>query len=164
MRIDEKKLNKLGEKISAAGLKMSIVESMTAGFFSTIWSLQTESGDYFKGSIICFDESVKAGLLKIPKELITEFSAESMEVTVAMLKGVSNLIPADIYMSITGKAYDDDKKDGPSEPGDVYIVVSGLGKVVSRKFKFQGKNAAEVFILSFNASLDMLSNFFGKEG
>lgn len=163
MRIDEKKLNRLGEKISAAGLKMSIVESMTAGFFSTIWSLQTESGSYFKGSIICFDESVKTRLLKVPKELISEFSAESMEVTEAMLKGVSNLIPADIYISITGKAYDDDKKGEPSDAGDVFIVVSFLGKVVSRKFKFQGENAAEVFVLSFNASLDILTSFFEKE-
>ncbi|VTP96191.1 Uncharacterised protein [Sphingobacterium daejeonense] len=41
-------------------------KSMPAGFFTSIWSLQTEAGNYLQGSIVCYAEDVKINVLNVP--------------------------------------------------------------------------------------------------
>lgn len=157
MMINEEKLNRIGEYFRSNKLKLSLAESMPAGFFTSIWSLQTEAGDYLEGSVVCFSEKVKIHILKVPKNLLETYSAESMEVTEAMLKGIMDTIPADIHIAITGKAYDvKQTHKNQCETGDVFLSISNKGKIISKKYHFSESNAADVFICAFNACLDLL--------
>lgn len=160
-KINEDKLNRIGEYLRSNKLKLSLVESMPAGFFTSIWSLQTEAGEYLEGSIVCFSEKVKTHVLKVPKNLLDAYSAESMEVTEAMLKSIMDTIPADIHIAITGKAYDvKQTQKNQCETGDVFLSISNKGKIISKKYHFSENNAADVFIRAFNASLDLLESEF----
>ena len=156
MEINEEKLNRIGQFISKQGFKLSLAESMPAGFFTSVWSLQTESGDYLQGSIICYAEEIKLSVLNVPNTVIQQYSAESAEVTKAMLHGLKNIIPADIHISVTGKAFSDYDKNASA--GDVFLCISFRENLKSQKIHFSATNAAEVFIKSFNASLDILES------
>lgn len=158
MEIDEGKLNQLGEFIAQKGYKMALVESMPAGFFTSIWSLQTESGNYLQGSIVCYAEQVKLNVLNVPRATILAYSAESAEVTQAMLYGLKKIIDADIYISVTGKAFSDSDKKNQTSTGDVFLCISVCEKLKTQKIHCPSKNAADVFIRSFNASLDLLES------
>lgn len=158
MKINEKKLNRLGELISLGGYKLSLAESMPGGFFTSIWSLQTESGDYLEGSIVCYSENVKKEVLGVPGSLIDRFSAESERVTESMLQGLETVIPADIHIAVTGKAFSDSEGSANAVRGDVFLCVSCQNNVISQKFHFSPLNAAHIFISAFNASLDMLES------
>ncbi|GGE24259.1 MULTISPECIES: CinA family protein [Sphingobacterium] len=162
MKINEKKLNRIGEQIKLKGYKMSLAESMPAGFFTSIWSLQTESGNYLHGSIVCYAEKIKKEVLKVPGSLIDQYSAESKQVTEAMLVGLAKVIPADIHIAVTGKAFSDSEENSNSIRGDVFLCISCKNKVISQKFQYSSRNAAHIFISAFNTSLDILESLLFK--
>ena len=158
MNINEEKLNRLGEFMSDRGYKLSLAESMPAGFFTSIWSLQTEAGNYLQGSIVCYAEDVKINVFNVPNSLIKQYSAESIEVTESMLEGLKILIPADIHIAVTGKAFSGCEDNNNTSAGDVFLCISFQNVLKSLKIHCNSRNAAEVFIESFNASLDLLES------
>lgn len=86
--INHKLLNRLGDEISRRGWRLSFAESMSSGFMTSVWSLQINSGNYLRGGIVCFDESVKTSLLQVSEELLSTYTAESIEVSLALLQGL----------------------------------------------------------------------------
>ncbi len=160
-KIDHRKLNTIAEELQSRRLKLALTESMTGGFMSSVWSLQTEAGDYLMGNLVCFNEAVKVDVLGVPQELIAQFTAESMEVTEAMLFGLKKLFKAEVYCAITGLAYQGKDKHPTAEPGDVFLVVSFGNKILQRKLKFHARNAGDIYIQSFNASMEMIGELLG---
>ncbi|MGO1520137.1 MAG: CinA family protein [Sphingobacterium sp.] len=155
MEINHHKLDQIGQNLCENGVKLALAESMSAGFFSSIWSLQCDSGHYFQGAIVCFSEQVKKMLLGVPETLINHFSAESIEVTQAMLDGLKRQIDADLYLAVTGIAYKGSEVK-TSSPGDIFLVAEFQGRVYERKIKVKNGNAGEVYIRAFNESLVFL--------
>lgn len=151
-------LNALSLRIKESKLTLALAESMSAGYFSAIWSMQVYSGDFFKGSIIAFANEVKEDILKVDKELIKEFSAESIPVTEAMAKGLQNVIPSAIQIAITGLAYGCDDPQERAKVGDVFISIGFQGKQTSRSFSYGEDLAADIFIQAFNSSLVLLAD------
>ncbi|MEI5984241.1 MULTISPECIES: CinA family protein [Sphingobacterium] len=160
-KIDHGKLNTIAEELQARKLKLALTESMTGGFMSSVWSLQTEAGDYLMGNLVCFNIAVKVDVLGVPQELIDQFTAESMEVTEAMLVGLKKLFKADVYCAITGLAYQGKEKHPTAEPGDVFLAVSFENKLLQRKLKFHARNAGDIYIQSFNAGMEMIGELLG---
>ena len=78
------------------GLTIAFAESATAGWLCSEFALTEESGKVLKGGIACYDANLKVALLKVPQELIDEFTPESMEVTREMAYRLRALIPSDI--------------------------------------------------------------------
>lgn len=155
MKIDHQKLNRIGQYICENGYKLALAESMSAGFFASVWSLQCDSGNFFEGGIVCFSERIKNRLLDVPESMIRRFSAESIEVTEAMLNGLKKQIDADLYLAITGVAYRGADRQ-PSQPGDVYFALDFSGYTMRRKVRLKPGNAGEVYIRSFNQSLALI--------
>lgn len=154
--IDFDKLNELAEQIQREGWKLALAESMTAGFLSSVWSLQTEAGTYLKGAVTAFDEEVKQHVLGVSPDLINLYTAESIEVTLAMLTGLRQLFPSDIQIAITGLAYEGKEKHPTAQVGDVFLAVALHEECISRQYHFEGQNAAAIYIQAFNASLYLL--------
>lgn len=139
MQIDEKTLNACGKFIQAHGLKLLCAESMTAGYLGTLWSLEFHSGDYFLGSLVCYDNQCKTKLLSVPRHKIEKYCAESAVVTLRMLDGLSaSSIPrADIFISVTGLAYQTNNPKQKREVGTVY-------------YAFQYKNEKRIYKKQFS--------------
>ncbi|PRD56905.1 CinA family protein [Sphingobacterium gobiense] len=124
MQIDEKVLTACGKFFQTHGLKLLCAESMTAGYLSTLWSLEFNSGDYFLGSLVCYDNQCKTKLLSVSKNKIEKYCAESAVVTLRMLDGLSaSSIPgADVFISVTGLAYKTNNPRQKREVGTVYYA------------------------------------------
>jgi len=159
VRIDHQLLNKVAAELVKRRWTLATVESMTAGFLSSIWSLQVDAGDILKGSIVCFEESVKTQLLRVPQYLIDTYTAESMEVTKALIPGLKKRMPADVHIALTGVAYEGTTKHPTAEVGDVFIAINIHGILVSRVYSLPSRNAADTYVKAFNASLSLLDEF-----
>ena len=115
-----------------------MVESCTGGMLaSTITSLNGAS-KIFNFGLITYSNQAKIKILKINKNLIKKSGAVSHECCLAMLKNLSKIPKANIYISITGIA---GPKGGTKKKpvGLVYIGVKKNNKIVVKKNLFNQK-------------------------
>jgi nicotinamide-nucleotide amidase len=150
-RIDERALFRLGSLLSHNNWKLACAESMTAGFLSSTFALEVSSGDYYLGSVVCYDDAMKQRVLQIVPSLIEVYTAESQEVTLAMLQGLQALVPqADVYLTITGLAFDSPNPKQYRPVGCVYYAFGykGIQHVVEKQFK---GNAGQIIIATCNS-------------
>lgn len=90
--------------ILAQDLTIAFVESASTGRLIYDFTSVPDCGEIIKGSIVCYDRSVKENLLKVPAETIDAYTAESPQVTRLLALGLKTLIPADILLAVTGLA------------------------------------------------------------
>lgn len=95
-------LIKCGKELLDNNLTVVFAESVTAGRLCAEFSLLENAGKFLKGSLVTYDAGLKQDNLNVEKSMIDDFSPESAEVTEAMTLGLMNLVPADIYLSVTG--------------------------------------------------------------
>jgi nicotinamide-nucleotide amidase len=62
-------------------LTIAFAESMTCGMAAMRIGNVSGTSEVFAGSIVCYDTSVKTGLLKIAVRTIKKYTAESQQVT-----------------------------------------------------------------------------------
>ena len=111
---------------------------MTCGLMAHRLNTVKGTSEIFKGSIVCYDEEVKIKLLKVGKNLIKEYTAESREVTNALAKNLKKLISADIYASITGLANSGGSESKAKPVGTVFFTVFWNNKLFTLKRRFTG--------------------------
>jgi nicotinamide-nucleotide amidase len=139
-------------------LTIALAESITCGLLSHKLGSISSTSDILKGAIICYDESVKLSLLKIPEKIIKEHTAESQIVTDKLALHLKKLIPADIHAGITGLASQGGSETNAKPVGTVYISVLFRQKINRKRKVFKGspleiKNKASTFLFSFISSL-----------
>ncbi|CAI3102680.1 CinA-like protein [Acinetobacter calcoaceticus] len=83
-------------------IKIAFFESASAGYLAYRFSLSPYSGDILIGSLVSYDLRVKENTLHISSELVEKYTAESMPVTVEMIKKGKELLHADLYVACTG--------------------------------------------------------------
>lgn len=150
-KIDEAAMHRCGEYLAERGLKLMCAESMTAGFLSSTWALEVCSGNYYLGSIVCYDDSIKKNLLGIPQSILDAHTAESIETTLALVEGLEKLVAdADVYVAVTGLAFDSPNPNQHRPVGTVYYVFSYRGKRKVYEKHFEG-NAGAILIQTCNS-------------
>lgn len=97
------KIEECSELLANKKLKIAFIESATAGAVAAAFALTPYSGDVLVGGLICYDLEVKTSVLKISKELVEKYSAESQEITKQMaVKGKKLFKKADVIIAVTG--------------------------------------------------------------
>src|SRR5688572_2063273 len=86
------------------GITIGVAESMTCGMVAAKLGSVSGTSEAFTGSIVCYDEKVKTGLLRIPVSLIKKHTAESSQVTDTLAKKLANLLRTQVSVAITGLA------------------------------------------------------------
>lgn len=96
-------------------LTITFIESASAGYLSHRFSLSPYSGDVLIGGLVCYDLQVKEQVLNIPSELIDKYTAESLQVTEALVHKAKSLFESDLYVACTGllKRGGSETKDKP---------------------------------------------------
>lgn len=123
--------------MKAKGLTISAAESCTGGLLSAALTDLPGSSNYFKGSIVAYDDGIKCSLLGLAKGLLTRYGAVSKETAFSMAFGAKRRFKTSIGVGITGIA-------GPSgetatKPvGLVYIALIAKNKRIVREFHFKG--------------------------
>jgi nicotinamide-nucleotide amidase len=120
------------------GLTIAFAESATAGRLSAEFSLVPDCGEILKGGIVCYDACIKQDILGVPESLVKKYTPESAEVTAAMTKRLSKMIPADIYISVTGLTMPGGSETKEKPVGTMFVHTLIKGKSVERRFQFSG--------------------------
>ena len=135
--------NKLVNKLIQKKLKISFAESCTGGMLSSAITSIGGSSKVFNLGLVTYSNKAKIDILKVPKNIISEYGAVSKECCLSMVKNLSKITNANISVSITGIA-------GPNggtklKPvGLVYIAIKKGNKINIQKVLFKNKNRISI--------------------
>lgn len=125
----------VGQKLKQKALTLSTAESCTGGLIASKIVSVPGSSEYFKGSVVAYDNQVKENVLGVSAQALNEQGAVSREVVEAMALGACRLLNTDIALATSGIA-------GPAggtidKPvGTVWISVRYGEESISRMFQF----------------------------
>lgn len=86
------------------GLTLAIAESSTGGLISHLITNVPGSSDYYKGTVVAYDNEVKVKILGVKRETLEEHKSVSYETAEEMAQGVRKALDTDIGLSDTGIA------------------------------------------------------------
>lgn len=111
--------------LKGKNLTIATAESITAGLLASTIASVSGASSTLKGGIVTYQEELKIKLLNVNPETLKIHSAESLETTIEMVRGLSNLgLDSDIYVAVTGvasKSVNDYKLS--KEVGQIYVAV-----------------------------------------
>jgi nicotinamide-nucleotide amidase len=131
-------VHKLLKTLTEKNLTLAFAESVTCGLAMHELNLTPGTSEVLLGGVVCYNENVKTGLLKVDKKLIQRFTAESQEVTDAMAKNLPQLINADICVAITGLNADGGSENPEKPVGTVFFSLLYKGKLLRERKLFKG--------------------------
>jgi len=154
--IDEPIESFIGNLLKERGLTICTAESCTGGKIAQMLTSIPGSSQYYKGSVIAYDNSIKTSLLNVPEEMISNYGAVSEQVVAKMATEVRKKFRTDYSVATSGIA----GPDGGSESkpvGTVCIAVSsdnGVG-VITEKYVFGNERILNINRFSI-ASLNLV--------
>lgn len=90
--------------LQAQGKTFAAAESCTGGSISQALTSVPGCSSVMRGAVVAYHNDVKAGVLGVGKDTLSEYGAVSEEVVVQMVKGVSALLDADCAVATSGIA------------------------------------------------------------
>ena len=138
-------------------LTIGSVESATGGRIADRITNVPGSSDYFKGSVVAYNNEAKVALLGVKKATIENYGAVSEQTAREMAQGGRKLLDVDVCVSDTGIA-------GPSGAtpktpvGLFYLGLAAEDGSLSQKHVFQG-NREENKRDAAEAALNMLKQY-----
>lgn len=120
-----------------SGKTLVTAESCTGGGIGAAITAVPGSSAVYKGGIISYTNWVKENILHVDRQLLEQYGAVSMPVAKAMAEGASNVLDADIAVSVTGLAGPGGDEFG-NPVGTVFIGYSDKKKTYAKQFLFSG--------------------------
>jgi len=118
-------------------LSIATTESATGGRIADRITNVPGSSDYFKGSLVAYDNEVKINMLGVRKETIEDYGAVSSQTALEMAQGGRSFLDVDICISDTGIAGPTGAT--PEKPvGLFYIGLASGDEALSQKYLFSG--------------------------
>ena len=94
----------LGELLRARHQTIATAESCTGGKLAALLNKHSGSSDFYWGSVVAYDNSVKEHVLGVSAEVLKQKGAVSEEVVKAMAEGVHRLMHTDYAIATSGVA------------------------------------------------------------
>ena len=136
-------------------LSLSLAESCTGGLLSSLITQVSGSSKTLRFGLVTYSNHSKVKLLKVPKKIIKNFGAVSEQTCRYMLIGLSNILPTNLSVSITGIA--GPRGGSKKKPvGLVYIGIKNKNKFIIRKFIFKNRNRKQIQNATANEAFKML--------
>jgi nicotinamide-nucleotide amidase len=151
----------LGRLLKEKGLTVSTAESCTGGYIAHLITSISGSSNYFKGSVVSYDNGIKQRLLKVDAGTLEKAGAVSEETVREMVKGALQLLDTDCTIAVSGIM-------GPGggfekKPvGTVWAAVGNHQKIVAQKFFFRFDRQRNIELTATNA-LNLLRKFILSE-
>jgi len=123
-------------------LTIAFAESATAGSLSAAFSRLSEAGSFLKGGLVCYDACLKEDILGVSKELIEQYSPESIEVTSEMAIGLKRLMRADVHVAVTGLTRPGGSENEEKPVGTMFFCIMQNDKISCCKECFSGNEDA----------------------
>jgi nicotinamide-nucleotide amidase len=125
----------IGKILRAKKQTLGTAESCTGGYIAHLITSIPGSSDYFKGSVIAYDNDVKEQILGVMPETILKFGAVSSEVVTEMAIGAQTCLSMDYVIAVSGIA---GPGGGTNEKpvGTTWIAIATPDEVFSKQFLF----------------------------
>jgi nicotinamide-nucleotide amidase len=118
----EDALRRLLEKASERELMLATAESCTGGMLASLLTDIPGVAHCFERGFVTYTDESKNELLGVPKDLLRDKGAVSMEVAIAMSEGALERSRANMALAVTGFA------DTGDEPGLVHFACARAGR------------------------------------
>lgn len=135
------------------GLTVATAESLTAGMVAAVLADTPGASGMLQGGVVSYQNTVKANVLGVSRELLDSVGAVDGRVAEAMAEGARRVCAADIGVSTTGVA--GPEPHGGKDVGSVYIGVATAGGTTSFGYSFEG-NRPEIRGQACAAALERL--------
>tara|TARA_B100000989_G_scaffold11570_1_gene7924 strand:+ start:1454 stop:1924 length:471 start_codon:yes stop_codon:yes gene_type:complete len=120
-------------------LKISFAESCTGGLMSSVITSNSGSSSIFKLALITYSNEAKQKVLKVPKKILKQYGAVSIQCCISMVNNLSKISNSQINVSITGIA--GPKGGSKKKPvGLVFIGIKFKKKIYANKYLFLNKS------------------------
>ncbi len=144
----------VGKLLVGKGFSLSTAESCTGGKIAQMLTDRAGASQFFKGSIVAYNEKAKIDLLSVLPQTIETFSVVSAKVAEEMAMNVAQLLGSDYAIATTGNA-------GPTKDvthqdiGVAFIAIKTPTDIIVERFDF-GQPREKFLLRAANKSLEML--------
>ncbi len=144
----------IGKLLSKNKHNLATAESCTGGNIAKMITSVPGSSNYFVGSVVAYNASIKINELNVDEKMIQKYSVVSAQVAEAMAKGIQQKFNTTFAVATTGNA-------GPTTDatdktvGTVFIAIATPTNVFSEEFFF-GKPREKVMERASVKALELL--------
>jgi nicotinamide-nucleotide amidase len=124
----------IGKLLTARQKTIGLAESCTGGNIAQRVTEVMGAGNYFQGSIVCYQYEVKERILAVDHSLLQEKGAVCEEVASQMAIGAMKVLDADYGFGITGLL--SPSNDEKVRTGTVWMAVADKDRVVTKSYLF----------------------------
>ena len=151
----------LGKLLLSKNKTISTAESCTGGLIASLIASIAGASNYFKGSVVSYDNDIKKNVLHVSDETLKTVGAVSEETVTQMAEHVARIMQTDYAIAVSGIMGPD---GGTAEKpvGTVWIAVTNTKKTITQKFNFRYERERNIRLTATNALLLALK--FIKQG
>jgi nicotinamide-nucleotide amidase len=147
----------IGRLLVSRHKTLATAESCTGGYIAHLITSIRGSSNYFKGSIISYDNEVKESLLNVSHQTLESSGAVSEETVVQMIRGALQNLKTN-YAIATSGIMGPDGGSIEKPVGTVWVAVGNREKVRTHLFHFRFDRQRNTELTAHNA-LNMLRKF-----
>jgi len=158
---DEPMEKVVGKLLSAKNKTLSTAESCTGGYIAHLITSHPGSSNYFKGSVISYDNEVKENVLHVSNKTLKTFGAVSEETVKEMLRGGLEVLQSDYVIAVSGIM---GPGGGSTEKpvGTIWVAVGNKEKVETQQLNLRFDRMRNTQITAITA-LNLLRKFILSE-
>lgn len=142
------------------GITVASAESLTAGMITAVLADTPGASGMLQGGIVSYQNTVKADVLGVPRELLDAVGSVDGQVAAAMAAGARRVCGADIGVATTGVAGPEPHDGQPV--GTVFIGIATAAGAAAHAYTFDG-NRPEIRGLACAAALERLLEALASE-
>jgi len=124
----------LTELLIEKKLTVSTMESCTGGLIASLITDTLGASAVLQGSICAYSNEVKM-TFGVSSDVIEKYGVYSEETAVAMAKTIQAKLSSDFAVGVTGSLCSTDTMNIGSIPGEVYLAVSGIENVTTKRIE-----------------------------
>jgi nicotinamide-nucleotide amidase len=144
----------VSELLREKGKTLSLAESCTGGYVSSLLTAIPGASDVFKGAIVPYTNKAKHELLQVDEDIFTRVGAVSQECVERLAQQVLNIFDSDYSIAISGIA--GPTGGTPEKPvGTVWVAIASKDEVRAVKLQF-GDHRQRNITMTGNSALNML--------
>jgi nicotinamide-nucleotide amidase len=147
----------IGKLLKSGKQTLATAESCTGGYVAHLITSIPGSSEYFRGSVIAYDNEIKKKLLNVGVQTLSDNGAVSEEVVREMISGVVQNLNSDFAIATSGIM----GPGGGSENkpvGTVWIAAGNKHKIITQKLWFRFDRQRNIELTSTNV-LNLLRRF-----
>jgi nicotinamide-nucleotide amidase len=154
-------LDLLVEHLRKNNLTIAFAESITSGAVNKAFANHIDIGNILLGSLVTYKPITKQKVLGVNKEMLEKFTAESQQVTNAMVLGLSKLLKPDVAVAVTGLANPGGSETAEKPVGSVFIAILYKDKIWEYRNRFYGSREQvieQAVQMIFTCTLDAVTS------